>query len=706
MSDWKEKLQKLAESQGMKLEEPQSDQKKSAPRQKYVMTKNIRQDPNPDFSRAASAPYNFVPLSEYVVAGDESRTKRFDTFLPQEGAANDHELSGLTGYIELEIENVTPLFVRGFHKITEDETIKVGSFYSLNGKPALPGSSIRGMLRNLVEIISWSRLTGNFKIPSEKQKAARSNNEPEDFGRHLYFRALADRSNLRNAYQSRMSSFDKRNRSVQYKMSAGYLEKDGLDYKIIPAQQINGRQFNRISKYKAAELINEKGDKGKGLHKTYQFCAIENGVMVVATGDMPNKKNQWLINPKENAPSALPIPEQDVINYREDKNREAVNLIELLDKNKDLILPCFYSIWFDRNKRKRVAFGHTAMFRLPYQQGLHDLLPAEHADKAKPDFTEAFFGRIHGQNLIAGRVFVEDAFLQNSEEVTRQKDVSEILSTPKPTTFQHYLVQTSEFIRELLHYDSETNLRGHKLYWHRKRAWHKDRDLVFHKKDFVEFMEKYKIAVPQGVVSDYQNDKVQIKDFAALPKNSPFKDAIYRFILESKKAQYSVMEAVNPGARFQGKIRFENLSATELGALLSALQLPEDCLHKLGQGKPLGMGSIKITSRLFLSDRKTRYKELLSEWEGNLQEADEKQVANLKQKFEKFILKNIGKEGAGKAALWQTERLSELRAMLDWHNVEKENWLERTRYLEIEHTKFGNEYSSRRVLPTPRKVVD
>lgn len=705
MSDWKEKLQKLAESQGVKLEEAQPDQKKNEPRQKYSMTKNIRRDPNPDFSRAATAPYNFVPLSEYVVAGDESRARSFDTFLPQEGSANDNELIGLTGYIELEIENVTPLYIRGFHKINENETIKVGSFYSLDAKPALPGSSIRGMLRNLVEIISWSRLTGNFKIPSEKQKAARSSNEPEDFGRHLYFRALADRSNLRNAYQSRMSSFDKRNRSVQYKMSAGYLEKRGFDYYITPAEQINGRQFNRIPKYKAKDLIKASGKK---TYQNYAFCEIENQVAIVASGDMPNKKQQWLINPKGDVRNTFKIPEQDVINYRGDKNREAVNLIALLDEDETLSLPCFYTK-FDNGKR--VAFGHTAMFRLPYQQGLHDLLPVQHADKANPDFVEALFGRIHGNNLIASRVFVEDAFLQNPEETTRQKGASEILSTPKPTTFQHYLVQTSEFIRELLHYDSETNLRGHKLCWHRKRDWRKGDELVFKKNEFEAFMKERNIKDYQEALSAHPSSKsesiakIQIKNFAALP-DSPFKEAVFQFILESGEAQYSVMEAVNPGARFKGKLRFENLSEMELGALLSALQLPEDCLHKLGQGKPLGMGSIRITSRLSLSDRMARYKDLLSEWDGGMTEASEARMAELRQEFEKFILKNIGEEGTDKASIWQTERLSELRALLDWRNVEKENWLERTRYLEIEHKIFGNEYSSRRVLPTPRKVVE
>nr|WP_205369615.1 hypothetical protein [Thermoleptolyngbya sp. PKUAC-SCTB121] len=45
-------------------------------------------------------------------------------------------------------------------------------------------------------------------------------------------------------------------------------------------------------------------------------------------------------------------------------------------------------------------------------------------------------------------------------------------SGPKPTTFQHYLVQTKASKPDLKHYGSapgtETVIRGHKLYWHKK----------------------------------------------------------------------------------------------------------------------------------------------------------------------------------------------------------------------------------------------
>lgn len=52
--------------------------------------------------------------------------------------------------------------------------------------------------------------------------------------------------------------------------------------------------------------------------------------------------------------------------------------------------------------------------------------------------------------------------------------------------------------------------------------------------------------------------------------------------------------AVNPGACFYFNIKFENLFDWELSLLLFALKLKDDWAHKLGYGKPWGLGSIKI----------------------------------------------------------------------------------------------------------------
>lgn len=53
--------------------------------------------------------------------------------------------------------------------------------------------------------------------------------------------------------------------------------------------------------------------------------------------------------------------------------------------------------------------------------------------------------------------------------------------------------------------------------------------------------------------------------------------------------------ALNPGATFKFMLDFKNLAPLELGALLYALEMEDGMFHRLGYAKPLGFGSIKIT---------------------------------------------------------------------------------------------------------------
>jgi hypothetical protein len=65
---------------------------------------------------------------------------------------------------------------------------------------------------------------------------------------------------------------------------------------------------------------------------------------------------------------------------------------------------------------------------------------------------------------------------------------------------------------------------------------------------------------------------------------------------------------VRQGTVYHFHIDFDNLSARELGMLLYALRPTESFRHKIGMGKSLGLGSIRIDpAGLFLVDRATRY---------------------------------------------------------------------------------------------------
>lgn len=619
----------------------------------------------------AKAPYNFIPLNEKVA--DAEPIPDFDRYHPDR----------FTGYIDLEIETKTPLYIRDSLNNEEmnakESAEKNGKrdihsdFFSPGGKLKIPGSSLRGMIRTLVEIISYGRF-GEF----------------DDKG--LYFRGLADKSNLRFEYQSKMSSFDKQQKKTIHKMSAGFLFKKGFDYFIRPASG-----FKQIPKNEARKKIEKSGQP----YNPFNFYKVEDGWIVVS-GPMPRKKKEWFIFDKISI-DEFPIGSVDVLNYKNDSNRsgEVPNLIEKAGKINEV--PCFYVRWKDNLGKERVSFGHTGMFRLAYEKSIGDHIPEplrgmsyeitpdrlkRIEDKKIPDniiqglkkldkkiFTEnefkeknmliigkqkefqstilkhtgkydipvAIFGNAE---TFSSRVFFEDAFLKNDHnpnEVLMKENIPKLLQSPKPTTFQHYLVQPKDDLKNRRHYNDNSAIRGNKLYWHKSgENW-------------------------------IENDPQKRKNENLITKIKP----------------------VKAKTKFSGQIRFENLTSVELGALLFALDLPEGCFHKMGMGKPIGLGSVKITPELYLSDRKKRYEDLFFEWENENKKINN--FANFKQNFEQYVLNQVGEKTG---SLWETERLAQLKIMLNFASGLKNESESKTRYMEIEK----GEYKNRPILPLPKHV--
>ena len=157
--------------------------------------------------------------------------------------------------------------------------------------------------------------------------------------------------------------------------------------------------------------------------------------------------------------------------------------------------------------------------------------------------------------------------------------------------------------------------------------------------------------------------------------------------------------AVKAGTAFSGRIRFENLSCVELGALLFSLELPTGCCHKLGMGKPLGLGSIQISTGLFLSDRANRYKNLFAEWEQPGETSREK-IKTFKNEFARYVLSALNHSKACEdytEELWHLERMDHLKTMLDFENKPGD---EETGYMELP------EFRNRNVLPTSKEIVN
>jgi CRISPR-associated protein (TIGR03986 family) len=406
-------------------------------------------------------------------------------------------------------------------------------------------------------------------------------------------------------------------------------------------------------------------------------------------GGVTPRKNHYVIAAPSTA-SLLKIDDRAIADYRAgltdfQKQQPFDERLGMLQDGR----PVFYCQ--PASGQTAIFFGQSPNFRIPYRPvgspgaaSPADFVPKGLINPDMVDLAEAIFGYVRrgtqagGEQMCAGRVFVGDATLDPPREdvwLNEQQPVftPRILASPKPTTFQHYLVQTSAARRELKHYASQpgdaTVIRGHKLYWHKG---------------------------PVGYAQIAESDQSKI---------------------EKARSQYTEFKPVKPGVAFTFEIRFENLSQVELGALLWVLQVAADERYrlKLGMGKPLGMGSIRIDHRVSRDERGERYGALFNgeTWESGARVLSDQEREACIAAFERYVLAGICAPGS---SLHDVLRIQCLLALLTWHGPNPAN----TRYMEIERDaehpdgyvpsgrpRSGkvNEYGERPVLPTPLQVL-
>ncbi len=621
--------------------------------------KQPMQSGRPDARGTARAPYNFVPLPGKVVPAEE---------LPDQDCYHQGRHSG---YFTVTLTTETLLYIRGMltDKEAEAQERNKPDFFERDGKPVIPGSSLRGMLRSLVEIVAFGKM-------------ARVSSKPK-----IFFRAVAAKSDdpLHKDYTSVINPG---------KVQAGYLEKNGDQWFIVPACQHDGQTFIKVpdeldvvagvmglvrlddSMYKVQYIdVKVKTERGQ-----LKVCSPKQGEerdgVLVCTGNMAKtrRKNFVVVFKPDSRAKKLQIDPQAVKDYRdgltpflqeEPFNPEFGCLVNGR--------PVFY---IPPTQGSQVFyFGHNPFFRIPavIEEGgtrravtPRDCIPQDVRDDPKHyDMAEAIFGFIgKGDKSVeqgdkhrayASRVSVSDAVVVEAPDGCYEDEiVPKILSGPKPTTFQHYLEQPGEAYKDkskLRHYGSPgAKIRGHKLYWRRR---------------------------------------CEMKNVQEDPQKVP-KEAVR----SGKDTQHTIIRPVKAGVRFKFTVRFENLTDAELGALAWALYLPSspEHRHQLGMGKPYGMGVVRLEPKLYLIDRRERYTRLFEgdDWAKAEREAPHEQYIHA---FERYILEQLGQTGN----LCSLPRICELCVMLT-----PQECSEQFEYMTINSN--NNMYKERPVLPYPSKV--
>lgn len=588
----------------------------------------------------ATAKYNFVPLSARILPspiendhpmGDEARQNAYTTYVKNNGK--------LSGYIDMEITTMTSCFV-GWKE-------RESNFFAPAGKPVIPGSTIRGMIKNLFKIVTSS--------------AMRNTKDDADFtDKKLYYRAVGAAGALANDYKNELVDrvvHEGNDRYSKTKALGGYLarKRDG-SYWMFPVE------FDAVRNRPRVQSVNRSNKNG-----LVEINKPSKGQMISHSGAMFSKARYYVFD-RIDATNCFHVDSEIIKNYAEDVTRaEAINLLKsstsynqtrfefgisgteaadfIGDDEFDYITPCFYLPERTNNPNTIKSMGHNPFYRIQYRKSIDDHIPAPMKEDII-DFTDAIFGR---KELWGSRVFFEDAELVNDNPaMDREEYVKELLG-PKPTSYQFYLKQQDR-TRTPENWNSKAEISGYKMYWHQPNN------------------------------TDWTVDR-----------NGRNDTALDRLTQKIKP--------IRAGVSFKARLRFERLSSQELGALMMVFRLPledEECCFKIGKGKSMGLGSIRVNPKLYVYDDKAGYENPFSStstWNEAKVEADYWEYISV---FEKHMNKHFT---ANERAAYDISQ-RELAVLLDWRKTTENGWLNRIAQMENGCDAFRR----RHILPKASRV--
>ena len=510
-----------------------------------------------------SAPYRFVPLSKLVLLPDWAEQVSHDR--PFE--------DGVSGELTIKLRCDTPLCVGGEQDpSSENEAGKVHFFRvpgGQDGQLAIPGTSLKGMLRNVLEIASFAR----FKQVEDQKLGVRDITQSKNF----YFQK-ANPEEVQSGwlrYQSgkwevlpckfsRLHQLDliknlktPLNHWKREKKAEGRYELIGVNTEIqfdrenMPAPSKQQRAIPKTTGQFSGRIV-VTGQPGQPFDKEK---------MNPKTGKMENKNKKYEFVFHDSSEEPIEVTKGTMTGFKQihsesdewkfwNEQQAAGNL--------DLGIPVFFHK-SDTGSIK--SMGLAMMYKLPYENSLHDAIRhtlADHLDSKQPDLPDLIFGFLgDDQNEgLRGRVNIGMALSDKANVATTWKGPM-ILSSPKPTFYPAYIRQDGRGKQPRQLMEDNCELSGWKRYPTKKM-------------DIQEIPDELK---------------------------------------EKKKIQVE-LEIIPDGTEFSFKIRLHNLRRVELGALLWTLDFGSkfECRHGLGIGRPFGFGQVALSitgSKLRANDHST-----------------------------------------------------------------------------------------------------
>lgn len=525
----------------------------------------------------ATAPYNFISY-------DESRIGLLK-------CPSEDEL--YSGTIRCSLECRTKTLVAGPSK----KDTKDRRFLEIDGSPVIPGTSLKGMIRSLVEVMSFSAMD---PVSSE----------------HIFWRDVKSQE-----YKKYFNEGDANNKTIH----GGYLKKVGASWYIEPVD-VTELDPDTDTKYSnKGEVVKVVGKAPSATSENRYLFGKDRGPKIEINHSVVN---DFMLQ-KEQSKAQTEV--WDARQYKQKLEKEGV--------------PVFFCNNISESGENSVfAIGLARYFRLPYE-----ITPREIVSRPKPDdFVKNLFGQADSDNSLKGRVCF--SFLQFKKYCYSKEPLQANLLKPHPSCLAHYLKQTGD--KPLISYlkSKKPKLRGRKFYWHRN--------------------------VDINFITD-----------------------------ESKNNVITKLHTVEPKSQGEFCVHVERLNSVELGALLCALQLKPHLAHKLGSGKALGLGSVRIEIVSFdvkpILSQYSSLTERLKQFGQNTEKYDFKKDIEMHQNdFKQYVVKCLG-EGSTSKHYDNLTEIQELNRILDFENKPAN---ENTKTMPLNKKGGTPNFSDNCILPNINKV--
>lgn len=494
-------------------------------------------------------PYNFVPI------------------FPLEDKKNESsELH--TGYLHCKLTSVTPIAIPDTEEVNEDSNCKGHMVYKANrlqDQVMIPGSSIRGMIRSIYEAATNSCMVtinpdehitrrsdlGSFSPCIVKLELDKSGNKRWN----LY---AADRIALigdGNGYKPLVGAYSRF--EVKEKQGEKYIVEDkeklyfGTEVEVEKKNLGHEKFFKKTGKKREVWGGVSVGKIKRGSNTGCYLYLGEAISSKHAESVFEIKDFKPLNFTEEQLELALKGLEDTLAMYRSDSINRNLGSGKAKEKHfgyqgydrakKNGAIPLWYSY-----KNGKLYLSLAAIGRIAYQSTMGDIALGHSpcTDRSKLCPACSIFGMVgKGNNKkgIVSKVRVSDAVGIGDIKTTSDVTLKE-LGSPRVSYLKFYSTEGKDYD------EKDAQIRGRKFYWH----------------------------IPA------------VNDDSCL------------YSTNEKTNRNASFELINKDNEFEFDVYYDELTEQQLDMLIWSIALPEKCegskelMHKLGHGKPLGLGSVKI----------------------------------------------------------------------------------------------------------------